>query len=754
MRNKSKHIQLLIGGLICLMLHPVASLAQATPQEKPKLSSGSASTAPSRQMNVFFNHKKDNSLSFTITGLNPDNIMEFNLRRDEIISKAQLNLSFTPSPSLIPIQSQLQVYLNEELMGVIAITNNQLGKQNQIEMLIDPHFIKDYNQLRIQFNGHYTTICENPANTTLWVAVSKSSSLNLTVETLALENDLSHFPEPFFDSLDKSALVLPMVFATQPSLTQFRAAAILASWFGSKSQWRGQTFPALFNQLPERNAVLFVTNQQRPDFLKNYKSVNAPTIEMMNHPSNPYVKFLIVSGRDDNDLITAVEGISVGSILFRGQSVNVDQVKTISPRQAYDAPNWIRTDKPTSFTELQQYNNQLQTSGFNPYPINIPFNLPPDLFLNGSPGIKVSLNYHYSAAPEVGHSNLNISLNDFFVKSYALSSAQNQNSKFIGTKLLQNLFSSKENFSIPVSKLGSINQLEFEFSYVNVFGEAHADGRCISYSLTNNHAAIDSDSTIDFSNYYHYIAMPNLNTFTNAGFPFSRMADLSQTTIVINKQATTQNITTLLNVVGNIGSQTGYPALALTLTDDWLKAKDKDSDILIIGNLPPELFDNTNLNMLMDKNKTWVNKPFRQEELPLFLAQPNNTEVNSKVFVSSDGILSAIIGFQSPSYNQRSIIALLANSPRGFELLNNTLTQTNSRTSVFGSVSVIRESGVSSLQVGPVYYVGHLPWYTKIWFALQKHPINIALATLMAAIIVTFILWRLLAVISRNRLKK
>ena len=37
---------------------------------------------------------------------------------------------------------------------------------------------------------------------------------------------------------------------------------------------------------------------------------------------------------------------------------------------------------------------------------------------------------------------------------------------------------------------------------------------------------------------------------------------------------------------------------------------------------------------------------------------------------------------------------------------------------MFGSVAVIRESGVNSLRVGDIYYVGHLPWFDRIWFCL------------------------------------
>ncbi|MBS2693685.1 cellulose biosynthesis cyclic di-GMP-binding regulatory protein BcsB, partial [Salmonella enterica subsp. enterica serovar 1,4,[5],12:i:-] len=131
---------------------------------------------------------------------------------------------------------------------------------------------------------------------------------------------------------------LPMVFAGQPDLAQQRAAGILASWFGSKAQWRGQSFPTLYNALPTQHAVVFATNKQRPDFLRDYPAVNGPTVEMISHPDNPYVKLLLIQGRDDNDLITAVKGIAQGDILFRGQNVTVDKVEQLAPRQPYDAP--------------------------------------------------------------------------------------------------------------------------------------------------------------------------------------------------------------------------------------------------------------------------------------------------------------------------------------------------------------------------------------------------------------------------------
>jgi hypothetical protein len=72
---------------------------------------------------------------------------------------------------------------------------------------------------------------------------------------------------------------------------------------------------------------VFATNDKRPDFLRDHPPVKAPTIEMIDHPNNPYVKLLVVFGRDDKDLLLAAKGIAQGNILFRGSSVTVDDVK-------------------------------------------------------------------------------------------------------------------------------------------------------------------------------------------------------------------------------------------------------------------------------------------------------------------------------------------------------------------------------------------------------------------------------------------
>ena len=55
--------------------------------------------------------------TLSLRGNAPDGLADFTVRRDEVVTRATLDLNFTPSPSLLPLISQVKVYLNDELMG-------------------------------------------------------------------------------------------------------------------------------------------------------------------------------------------------------------------------------------------------------------------------------------------------------------------------------------------------------------------------------------------------------------------------------------------------------------------------------------------------------------------------------------------------------------------------------------------------------------------------------------------------------------
>ncbi|NEG59438.1 cellulose biosynthesis cyclic di-GMP-binding regulatory protein BcsB [Pantoea agglomerans] len=727
-----------------------ANINGATPVQSLPQDNG----APLRNSQLSFAQLAPPPGSMTLRGTRTTGQIEFGVRSDEVVTRALLNLSFRPSPALLPTLSQLKVYLNDELVGLITLTPEQLGKEIQTQMSIDPRYIADFNRVRFELVGHYANVCENPANSAIWLDIGKQSGIDLTLQKLPLKNDLSHFPEPFFDSRDSRPLTLPMVFSAQPDVTQQRAAAILASWFGSKTGWRGQRFPVLYNQLPQQqHAVVFATNDARPDFLKDLPPVTKPTVEIVSQPDNPYEKMLLILGRNDEDLLTAVQGIAQGELLLRGDTSTIDSVKLLSPRQAYDAPNWVRTDRRTTFAELTQYENQLQSDGVQPNPVSLTLNLPPDLFLVRARGIDMDLSYRYTAPFQSDGSRLAVNLNNQFIQDYPLPPKNTTGQQLLHIPLIQGMLDKSHELLIPALRLGVVNQLRFDFDYASITISGNADGRCETVTPITHHVVVDDNSSIDFSGYRHYIEMPSLRAWANAGFPFSRYADLAQTLVLMPPKPDAEQVSTLLNTLGNMGAQTGYPALRVQLTDDWATAKQQDVDLLMIGVIPKDLQDDQRIPALVDATASWLKEPVRRITPEVNPQSQREQAAESTTTISSRGPLATVIGFQSPFYDQRSVVALLADgTPRSWQLLNEAMGDSGKRGTMSGSTVVIRESGVNSLRVGESYYVGHLPWWERLWSLLSVHPFWLALCALFVVVLFALMTWRLMRIITRRRL--
>ncbi|MBO0638755.1 cellulose biosynthesis cyclic di-GMP-binding regulatory protein BcsB [Pantoea agglomerans] len=710
--------------------------------------------APLRNSQLSFAQLAPPPGSMTLRGTRTTGQIEFGVRSDEVVTRALLNLSFRPSPALLPTLSQLKIYLNDELVGLITLTPEQLGKEIQTQLSIDPRYIADFNRVRFELVGHYANVCENPANSAIWLDIGKQSGIDLTLQKLPLKNDLSHFPEPFFDSRDTRPLTLPMVFGAQPDVTQQRAAAILASWFGSKTGWRGQRFPVLYNQLPQQqHAVVFATNDARPDFLKDLPPVTKPTVEIVSQPDNPYEKMLLILGRNHEDLLTAVQGIAQGELLLRGDISTIDSVKLLSPRQAYDAPNWVRTDRRTTFAELTQYENQLQSDGVQPNPVSLTLNLPPDLFLVRARGIDMDLSYRYTAPFQSDGSRLAVNLNNQFIQDYPLPPKNTTGQQLLHIPLIQGMLDKSHELLIPALRLGVVNQLRFDFDYANITISGNADGRCETVTPITHHVVVDDNSSIDFSGYRHYIEMPSLRAWANAGFPFSRYADLAQTLVLMPPKPDAEQVSTLLNTLGNMGAQTGYPALRVQLTDDWATAKKQDVDLLMIGVIPKDLQDDQRIPALVGATASWLKEPVRRITPEGNPQSQREQAAESTTTISSRGPLATVIGFQSPFYDQRSVVALLADgTPRSWQLLNEAMGDSGKRGTMSGSTVVIRESGVNSLRVGESYYVGHLPWWERLWSLLSVHPFWLALCALFVVVLFALMTWRLMRIITRRRL--
>lgn len=699
---------------------------------------------------------------YRLNGLRNTQFLEFTLRRDQVVRHAELNLVFTSSPALLPRLSHLRVYLNDELMGVVAIDPDEPGARQRKKVTLDPRMMTRFNRVRVEFVGHYTDVCQDASHGTLWLDLSRETAIRIEQQMLPVVNELAFFPEPFFDGHDMQPQHVPFVFAEPPQGDVLRAGAILSSYFGSLSGWHRARIPVHINQLPASHAIVFATNDARPDFLALYPKVDGPTVAMITQPDNPYLKVLLVLGRDASDLVSAVSALAVGTTAFRGQSVHVGELRQLAPRRPYDAPNWAPTDRPITFTELLDYPEQLDVAGFFPRPITLTLNLPPDLFVWRNSGIPASIRYRYSAPRTDDESRLSLSLNGRFVDSYLLR-AERGVTALTRTRLAvrpSENSGESERIVMPALRLGGRNQLQFDFSFASVMSGVQAD-QCQAILPVDMRAAIDESSTLDFSGFHHYLEMPNLRSFAGSGFPFSRMADLSETIVVVPVQPTVAQLTTLFETLAGIGAQVGYPAVGVRMSNDWDAAHATDADILLIGPMPESMKSSPDANVLLRDTQTSLRRP-RQPGFGgarvAVAAEMDDAHAPaqpvSHVIVQSLAPLAAVVGMQSDFHPQRSVVALLGSTDEDFRLLRDALADSGKRESMRGSVVLIRETGVASEMVGPHYYVGHLPWWQKLWFSMSDRPVMLSVGTVAVVLLLSALLWRGLYRVARRRLRR
>jgi cellulose synthase operon protein B len=675
-----------------------------------------------------------------LRGTQPSAAVDLGVRGDQVVMAAKLRLRFTYSPALLPQLSHLRVSLNDQVLAALPLPAEQAGREIEREVVLDPRYFTDYNQIRFDLIGHYTTECEDPSHTSLWTTLSQFSELELTLRRLELRNDLSLLPAPFFDRRDNRRVELPIVLPPQPSRSIVRSAGIAASWFGVLSDYRGARFPVTFDEIPAQHALVFATNGSRPARLQ-LADVTSPTVHILDHPADPAVKLLVFQGKDEAQLQQAVEGVVLGNPVLSGPSATVTAVK-YQKRAPYDAPRWLQTERPVRLGELVDSPQQLQTRGISPAPIRINLRLPPDLFAWNQSGVPMDLRYRYTAPHERDNSALNVSVNEQLLRSYRLR-AEDQSGT--ARKLLVPLLEGEttqhsEEVLIPAFQLGSNNQLQFRFAL-----DPQRQGPCSHVPLEQARQAIDPDSTIDFSEFPHYTAMPNLALFANAGYPFTRYADLAETAIVLSDTTQTATLEQLFFLLGRMGRHTGAVAMAYQLLNAEQARQAGDVDLLILtGVAANELLLSWEKHpaLIVDGGK----RRFRQQApvprlQPVSISEERKAARDVQVDLNATGSLGAFVSFESPLSGDRTVVALAGTDDDAGRALVTALEDDGRLPLIRGDLAVVRNNTVESYQGQSIYYVGSLSLWKRLWFHLSQHVILLTLVALGVVVLIAMLLY-------------
>lgn len=645
-------------------------------------------------------------------------------RGDEVVTQARLHLRYSYSPSMLPELSHLRISLNGEPAAALPLPRETAGHEISRDVELNPQYFADFNHLRLQLVAHYTQDCEDPGHTALWATISDRSELELELRSIDLANDLALLPAPFFDRRDSHALSLPVVLPHAPSLEVVRDAGIVASWFGRLAEYRRAEFPVRDVNAVARHALVFATNRTKPDGLA-LPDVTGPTVRVLDNPGVRHGKLLLFMGRDEAELRTAVLGLVLGDTVLSGAEA---QVHTVTPRARvpYDTPRWLRTDRPVRFAELVDSPQVLEVHGRTPDPIRLNLRLPPDLMAWRDTGLPIDLHFRYTAPVERDASSLTVEINDRLARVIHLRPDTEADGL---QRLMVPLVSStalgeNERLALPGVQIGADNVLSMRFAM-----DSHVQGACRERMPDVQRSSIDPDSTIDLTGFRHYVALPNLALFAHAGYPFTRLADLSQTVIVLKDGTGNAAVESFLQLMGQFGRWSGVPATGVRVVGPTATDHDlADADILVMAATSDGLLGSTAtpLGVTLGAGTPQLRKALAGTEGP-----------DADVAVSAAGSVGVMEAFASPYGHQRSVVALLANDTAARSALSQAL---ETRASAFqGDVVVVRGETLHSYRWGTTYYVGDLPWGGRVWAAVSRHPLFAIIGGIVLVSVLAFL---------------
>ena len=660
----------------------------------------------------------------------------FGLRADEVVTAAKLTVLGASSPALIPSLSQVAITLNEQAIGTLALdpTRQTFGP---LDFDLDPLYFSELNRLNFRFSGRYAVECNDPLSGLLWANVSDLSTVSLRIEKLPQQRDLARLPEPLFDRRDiRDSLSLPFVISENAGPAALRAAAIAASWFAVQADYRGAQFPVSRTPPPLGNAVIVASGVDAQALLPR---IEGPVVAVIANPSDPFGTLLVIAGRTDQEAGLAAIALATNRAGFTGA---IAQVQAAQPgvRQPYDAPRWLPANAPVRFGTLVD-RSELQANGYAPGPVRIPLRTAPDLFTWRNTGLPVNINYRAPPAPitDISVSRLDVSLSDSYLRSFPLADSERWWPVEWVMQKLPMLFGNASDLrsgrvGLPPYLLFGRDELQLRFDMRPL-----ARGDCTAVP-GDIHAAIDPDSTIDISHAYRFVRMPNVGLFASAGFPFTKLADLSATAAVLPEHPNTLETGAFLDTIGQLANIVGLPSTGLMVVTPGSLATAASKDLLVFGTLGRQpalatLLKNGAVQVTGDRLSASLPDALQDLRALLVTNAPDAAERNRVVLAlneAGDG-MGAIIGVESPLQAGRSVVAITGLTPAAMAEMVAVIRDPAQTGKIQGDISIQTGGRVSAFRAAEQYEVGELPFWLRAQLMFGGRPERTALLLLAVA---------------------
>jgi cellulose synthase (UDP-forming) len=697
------------------------------------------------------------SNNIVLHGADAFDTIHFSLPRTQLVKTATLHLRYHASPGLIPSVSHLKVSLNGTLFATIPVTSTQpaASPQNPAPTANTAHsennsllestvtlpadLLTRSNDLTFEFIGQYATKCEDPSHPTLWAQIDNRSTIEFAGSLIPIEDDLKLLPAPFYDSKVNLRPTIPIAFLTQPSPKALQAAGIVASWFGVLADSRPIRFPVSIGAIPPGNAIVIGESAATLPASLEMTTISGPSIAIRANPTDPYSKVLVLTGDSSDDVLTAAIALALQQSLLQGALVRVPSIQMPAPRNPDDAPRWLSTDRINRIGDVAQ-TNTFDTDGSSPVAMYL--RLPPDLYYSyrNRQNLALHLSYRYNAIPLSNGSSLKVSVNDAYASSTPLPRSDNASTQLDAV------------VPVPISDLRPFsNSVLMRF----LFAQSKKDDCPDTTQDPSNNlsGAILKDSYLDLQGIPHWATLPNLEIFANAGYPFTRRADLADTAIILPDTPAAEEIEMYLALMGHFSAQTGYPVLNVSVTNADGMTSNAGKDYLVIGTVDDQSAIrrlNQSLPVGIDGSGLHIQdtQGFFSQLQHAWWKVRSSDRVQSGQLETAGGLPDALIeGIEWPVRSSRSVVVIALRDKDVVPNFLSVFLKASQSSDVSQSVSVLHDSRFTSYRIGnDVYHVGSLSTWVKANLLFEQYQ------WLMAACVLFFCF--LLAIILRAILRK
>ncbi|AHG21771.1 hypothetical protein Z042_20765 [Chania multitudinisentens RB-25] len=681
----------------------------------------------------------------------------FTLPVDSVVTDANLFLDIEVSPALMEGNTELHLMLNGQ-----PLSQHVLNKVHQAKVTyklsIPAAMIVARNNLSfsIQNSNDEVMQCERGVADKYWVKVLPTSRLELESQILNIGQSVGHFPRPFFDPQSMQPSVVNIVFSQAKRPEDVGAAAMVSSHLGILARHNNLDFQVLQDEIPEQNGIIFAQPGEQIGSL-TLPQASGPTLQVIDNPLNPVYKLLLVMGSNRNEMRQAAYRLISQPLPEKTPLLAVKTV-SIPQRLPYDAPRWINTTRPVKFSELVANVDELTVSGVFHDAVRIAFRAAPDLFIWDGRNVPLQINYRFPTDSWIdeNRSQLSATLNGTFLRNLPVNKGGLL--EFLWRKLGGDTRQESYSLPLPPYLIYGDNMLELYFSIV-----PKNNASCNPADSDSIKSRIGPDSYIDLSKTYHFTELPNLSYYVGAAFPFTRLADFSQTVLLLAEKPTVNEIRTLLNLAARAGAATGS---SISNTDvrfglqgnELDEPKFKARDVLVVASLEQESFYQRLLQhapFTLDTSGLLTMKPQPMlERLQSYLKGNWQTQgIDADRYLSSLSDWRGFLSFRSGWDPQRVVVVASASSDDGLSKIYTDLKSPKINAGVRGDLAVITDqNGVHSFQVGAQFPSGELPWYLIfIWYA-SKHVVLLSLTGLGISIVLGLSLYILLRKHAAKRL--